>query len=745
MSKMDSGYKLSKSIVIVIAATGLTGAWGCGDDGGPGNDRDAGPDGGMSDSGPGRDGPETDVEAPTAVIVFPPPRSATDAAALTVRGTAGDASGVMAVFVNGTAASSDDGFATWTAEVTLTEGDNQIVVTTEDSLGNESAGAAQVTVVRTVEIQPSASAVTWDRVRNRAVVLDAANSAIYVVDPQTRKRTLLSDGKTGTPALITPQALGWDVQNGRILVADTGLDPDTQLPLTPALIAVDPETGARTVLADGSTGSGTALVEPTAVTWDQRLNRALVLDGVPPEQRLVAIDGTGARTQVAALGEEDILVATSLAWDEDDHRALVLDGFGKGLYAVDVQNGSVAPLSRAGDGGANEFSLPVAVTWDPVQNEAVVTDLGLDALLAVNVQTGTRAVLASPSVGTGAVPRSPVGVTWDYAANRLLVVDSELGAVLAVDSASGDTLVLSDAYHGTGPTLRSATALAWDPENERALIADATLRGVMAIDPATGNRAVLTAPSFGSGNALVSPVAVTWDESRDRVLVLDADPGVLVAVDPVTGQRIVLSDGTDGVQPDLGAPRGVAWDTYNSRAVVANEQELVAINVETGKRSIASRDGLLGKGTSFMSPRAVAVWTSEPGNNVVFVADAALDALFYVDIDIETATAGDRTVLSGQEAGAGPAFERPIAVGWDPEQEQALVLDADLAALIAVDVATGDRKVISSADIGRGPTMAGPTAVVWDPTSTRVLVLDSQLRAVLAVDPVTGERVILAR
>ncbi|HWN69648.1 MAG TPA: hypothetical protein VNM90_18530, partial [Haliangium sp.] len=709
-------------------------------------------DGGMSDSGPSPDAPETDFEAPTALIVFPPPESVTDAEKITVRGTAGDATAVAAVVVNGAGATSNDGFATWTAEITLAEGDNQIVVTTEDTLGNGADSAAQVTVVRTVEIAPGASAVTWDRVSNHAVVLDTDRRALYTLDPQTGKRTLLSDGTTGTPVLLSPVAVTWDVENERILVADTGRDPDYQgdpdvdpePPPKPAVIAIDPVTGARSVLSDASRGSGSLLTGPTAVTWDQRTNRALVLDGAPASQRLVAINDDGARQVIASIGGI-ITFAVALAWDEQAHRALVLDGFDRVLYAIDVLDGSNVELSRSGDGGANEFSLPMAVTWDPAHNEVIVTDLGLDALLAVNVQTGTRAVLASPSVGTGSVPRSPVAVTWDYAANRLLVVDSELGAVLAIAPENGDAVVLSDAYQGTGPALRTPTALGWDPENNRALIADSTLRGVMAIDPDTGNRTVLTAPSLGSGNQLIAPVAVTWDESMDRVLVLDANPGVLVAVDPATGLRRVLSDGDDGVQPDLSAPRAVAWDTYNSRAVVVNEQELVAVEVATGKRSIASRQGILGNGPGFMNPRAVAVWTSEPGNDVVFVADSTQDALFYVDIDTETATAGNRALLSDQTTGTGPTFGRPIAVGWDPSTEQALVIDADLVALVGVDVVTGDRAILSSAEVGNGPPMRAPVAVVWDPTSTRVLVLDAQLRAVLAVDPVTGERVILAR
>lgn len=739
----------------MIAATGLVWSWGCGDDSSPGTPIDAGPDG-DADGGPAPDGPETDFEGPAAVVVFPPPASVTNAETITIRGTAGDATSVSAVTVNGTPATSTDGFATWTAEVSLGEGENDVVVATEDSLGNRAEEAARVRLVRAVDIAPSASAVTWDRVNNQAVVLDANTKSIFTVDPATRKRSLLSDGNTGAPALQTPIALGWDVDNARILVVDRGPEAEEGVEPQPAIIAVDPVSGARSVLSDAGRGSGPPLTSPTGVTWDEENGRALVLDGPLFNQVLVAIDESGAREVVADLGPA-IIVGVALTWDEDLDRALVLDGFGKALHAVDVRNGSTALVSGPGDGGANEFSLPVAVTWDPVHKEAIVTDLGLDALLAVNVQTGTRAILVSPSVGTGAVPRSPVSATWDYAANRILVVDSELGAVLAVSADSGNAVVLSTAYHGAGPALRTATALSWDPENNRALLADATLRGVMAIDPATGDRTVLSAPSVGSGNQLVAPVALTWDESMSRVLVVDASPGVLVAIDPTTGQRIVLSDGTDGVQPDLPAPRAVAWDTYNKRAVVVNEQELVAIEIETGRRSIASRQGILGDGPGFMAPRAVAVWTSEPGNDVVFVADSAQSALFYVDIDIDTETTGDRAVLSDPSTGSGPNFERPISVAWDPAREQALVIDADLKALIGVDVVTGNRTIISSAElrneqgdvvqeqVGKGPGMLAPSAVVWDPTSTRALVLDTELRAVLAVDPVTGERVILAR
>jgi hypothetical protein len=719
-------------LATVLAAAGLICSPGCGDDGAPPAQPDAGPGG--SDGGVRPDASFVDPEPPHVKIVFPPPRSVTNAETITVRGTADDATSVTAVSVNGTAATSDDGFVTWKAEVTLAEGENEIQVTARDATGNETEMPLQATVVRTVEIAPKASAVTWDRVGNRAIVLDASSKRIYALDPQSMKRSLISDGATGDPLLKSPVGLAWDLENERILVSDIE---------AAAVIAVDPATGARTVLSGPGKGDGDTLQAPSSVVWDQRNNQALVVDGLPPDQRLVGIDELGNRAEVAALGPS-LTVASSITWDEQVHRALILDGFGRVLYAVDVDDGTVVPLSSSGDGRDNPFSRPVAVTWDPVNNEAVVTDIGLDALLAVSVQSGTREILASPEIGTDTVPRSPMAVTWDYAQNRLLVVDNDLGAVLAIAADTGTATVLSDAFHGLGPSLRAPTALGWDAENNRALVSDETLQAIMAIDPANGDRTVLTSPFRGGGPNLNAPVGITWDESFNRVLVLDANPGALLAVD-ANGQRTLLSTTEDGNQPDLADPRGLAWDPYNSRVVVANEQELVAIEVEDGKRTIASRHGILGGGSSFTAPRAVAVWQSEPGNDVVFVADSAQNAVYYVDVDFESVTSGNRTLLSSANAGSGPSLERPIAVTWDPTREQALVVDEEMSALIGVDIATGNRTILSSPEVGKGPALTAPAAVIWDPMSTRVLVLDTNLRAVLAVDPLSGDRVILAR
>lgn len=718
------------TLACMIAAAGLMWLPGCGDDGSSGMDPDAGHDGGP---GEGPDAMVTDFEPPIVHVVFPPPYSVTDADTITIHGTAGDASGVSAISVNGAAASSDNGFLDWQAQVELSEGENQVEFVLEDVYGNRAEMTSGVIVVRTSELQPAASAVAWDRASDRAIVLDASGKKIYAVDPQTRRRTLLSDGTTGAQPLQSPSGLAWDVQNERILVTDDE---------AAALLAVDVTTGERSLLSGASQGSGPAFARPTAVTWDETNNRALVIDGTPPNQRLMAVDAGGNRSQVANLGAA-LTVAVSIAWDQQDERALVLDGLGRALYAVN--GATLSPISTPEDGLPTPFVTPVAVTWDPTNAHAIVADRGLNALVAVDMLNGARTVVAGPGIGNAPTPRFATDVTWDHAANRALVVDSDLGAVMALDVDTGDGLVLSDAYHGAGPTLRSATALGWDTEGNRALILDASLGGVMSMDPSTGDRAVITAPFAGSGPALSTPVDITWDETFNRVLILDAADGSLIAADAISGQRIVLSTGADGLQPDLGAPRSLAWDGYNSRALIANEQEIVAIEVADGKRSIASRSGILGDGPAFVTPRAIAIWQSEPGNDVVFVADSGLGALMYVDVDFGSTTSGARTVISDGDSGTGPGFEQPAGVVWDDGRNLAMVIDNGLGAMMGVDPETGNRTILADADTGKGPAFGVLGGVEWDPVSSRVLVLDTTLQAVLAVDPASGDRVILSR
>jgi hypothetical protein len=66
------------------------------------------------------------MQAPTAVITFPPAISMTEGEAVTVHGTAAHDGTIASLQVNGVEASTGDGYATWFAAVPLTPGMNTL-------------------------------------------------------------------------------------------------------------------------------------------------------------------------------------------------------------------------------------------------------------------------------------------------------------------------------------------------------------------------------------------------------------------------------------------------------------------------------------------------------------------------------------------------------------------------------------------------------------------------------------------
>ena len=150
-----------------------------------------------------------DSPAPVATIIFPGSSALLTSAPITVRGTVQDQSAITSVAVNGVPATSTDGFATWAAQVTLPLGMNEVVVSTRDEIGNAEvrAAVAMVTVVETLLpfLGPTGIAVEPS---GTLVVVDNGLRAVVRVDPQTGARTIISDATTGSgPALVRPIAI----------------------------------------------------------------------------------------------------------------------------------------------------------------------------------------------------------------------------------------------------------------------------------------------------------------------------------------------------------------------------------------------------------------------------------------------------------------------------------------------------------------------------------------------------------
>ncbi len=82
-----------------------------------------------------------DTTHPTITITSPAPNTTTHSPTITIAGTASDASGIASVTVNGKPA---NGTLDWSATVTLTEGENTILVIATDCAGLTTTAAVTV-------------------------------------------------------------------------------------------------------------------------------------------------------------------------------------------------------------------------------------------------------------------------------------------------------------------------------------------------------------------------------------------------------------------------------------------------------------------------------------------------------------------------------------------------------------------------------------------------------------------------
>ena len=664
-----------------LAAAALT-IPGCGDDGG-----------GTPDAGP--DAYAGDGVAPTVKVSFPPPSSLTDTPSITIRGSAADVNDVAAIRVNGTAAQSNDGFATWEITLSLTHGANTIAIESEDEFGAKDTAAAELTVMLSANVMDSAGALVSDPANGRALVLDTQLDALVAVSYATGERIILSDELTGT---------GEPMRDAVAIELDTAAAAPRALVLDgETVIAIELATGNRTPISEAAS-AGEPLVDATHLALDAAKNRVLVLDAgrggtEPVEPALFAVDlTTGERTVLVRGAGADgsgpaLVVPTALALDVAGNRALIAAtdttdpaNQAVSILAVDLETFARTVISsNANEEQGTTLSEAVAMVLDPTATPArlLVLDAGNDLVMAVALDTGNRTVVAEDRVTPGQDFSVPKGLALDAPEGgtaRLIVTDSGLDMVLAVAFADGARTVISGFNIGQGEPLIEPTSLVLDAPADaegRVLVSDAQEEAIVSIDLATSARTVLSGEGAGAGDLFQTPASLSLDvetglygqvDSAGQVVVADPEAAALVTVNLATGARTVLSGGPAGTGPAFTAPKGVAFDPGDATA-------------------------------------------SAPSRYLVVDEDA--NALFAVN-----PANGARTILSDAGTGTGPVLGTPqgvtLELGADGRTGRALVVTADPAALIAVDLTTGERKEISGPDEGDGSPLSAPLSVLME-------------------------------
>lgn len=510
---------------------------------------------------------------------------------------------------------------------------------------------------RTAVPEPNLSSVrsiAWDANADRLIVgeFDFADSeaTISVLDPATAGRTLISGATDPGPLLTRPAAMAVDPVSGTIYVLNQiGLSVATPEDET-FIVAIDPATGARTLVSGQGIGRGPALALSRSLAFSDE--GSLFVANFGTLSVLEISIATGDRTDVTS-NEGEILEPLDVAVVGD--QLIVSDLARSAVYEINRASGDHTPRLTGTLGTGQRFQRPIDVTTDGTR--LYVLPRSGEHLLVVDPITGDRDRLGENLPFSGAS-----SIRFASGPDRLYVTDRAERALFSVDIATGDYAVVSDdddelgdgGAQGAGPGFDSPAGFVLDLDNDRAFVVDRFAYAVIEVDLATGDRSVFSddddenggGVAVGEGPAWIEPDAIALDSGNQRLYVQDdfLDTVFAVSLAPATlGDRSVFSGG-DAKSPVGTGPRFTATrfvlDEDGGRLLgpagyVEEGAGVYALDLQTGDRSVVS-SSLSGVGSGWETPSLLGLVRL---GKVLYAVD---DSGFVVRIDGN----GDRWVIA---------------------------------------------------------------------------------------------------
>ncbi len=699
-----------------------------------------------------------DATAPQAEITFPTAVSMTDADQLSVTGTATDANGISAVRVNGVDATSDDGFTTWRAVVSISTGDNDLVVETEDLAGNVDDSSATATVKGSPNLFVNPDRIALDPTNNGALVVDGVN--VVALNLNNGARTIVASESVGSgPVLGNPRGIAVGSEDNSVLVTDAQLD---------ALVRIDLDDNSRSIVSDSITGLGENFGFPRGLALDLTSEKAYVIDS--GLRALISVDlNTGDRTEISGNSEGDgtnFIIPVDVALDMNNSRALVTDVFfSDQVIAVNLETGDRSLFTGGGVGSGQSLVAALRIAVDTINNRALVSDSLLDAIIAIDLTDGDRAIFSDAS-DSGPQLNNPRGLTVELATGRLFIADDGLNTVLAANPTTGIRTRVSNDGIGTGPTIGVIEDFSLDANNNRLITLRSEPFELHAVDLATSQRAFLVDNSVGSGAQIESATRITLSPVTNHVVLLGVNaadaaprPATLFEIDlPLAARRAIFSGFAaigqgfgDVADPDVALDNGriltfvpfITVDPVEPSIVTASLDALVAVDVATGVATEVSGQSK-GEGP-FIEESSTSGLVPDASLGRVLATDSSTGDL--VSFNLED---GARQILSSANAGIGngPTLVQPDGITLSVGADQAYISDSNLNSVFAVELTgttAGNRRLISGEGTGSGPQLVSMRGINAHPDKEIIFIYDIENNAIMALDPVSGDRIIVSR
>ena len=663
---------------------------------------------------------------PAVQIQFPPEVSLTDADGITVRGVVVRPGGVAGVTVAGIPASTTNGWKTWTVEVPLDLGANDLEARMTSPGGAKVGHSDDVTVHRedvvladckgfAVEEFGQQRAWWLDDDRSRLIEIDTAageRSSTPIVDSPfdfwglespgrfvfdgNRNQMYVEDGGSihrvkldgGARSLLCDRgALGWvldldyDAASDRLISLETN---GVFMALNREVYSIDPDTGQRELICayQPSAQDGDISAHSISIFRDG-LGKVAWLASKNQVSVLLLTDGSRASVPVNLLNISDVA-----CWGVQ----LYLLDRDQGIYDLNIWDGSLTQLLDFGDFDLQHLQLQAGMSLcgGPGLGELSFTDDDLDAAFTLDLASGEVETICQSRVGKGTTLITAAGPI-SFAGKELLL-DPEGGRIVELHS-DGDrtTFTLGNHMH--------------EPEG-----------------------AVVVGDFLYVGNAGLGTI-VRVDAQGAQTLVVPATPDLKQLTD------LAYSD------PSMGG---------DGHLYALCRGHLAEVDLDSATTSVISASGD-GMGADFSNAEEV-VLQPETGTAVFTTAGSSTageGSVFMVFLD-----GGLRIMIAGEDpvfgpTGSGAEVSAPRGLGRGAEFDVMLVAAGPQGpgsmSIYRLHFSSLGREEISSQDRGRGPLLDLPGTLRRDAGTGNVYVSGRTEGAVLVVDPGSGDRVMTSR
>ena len=571
------------------------------------------------------------------------------------------------------------------------------------------------------------------------VATTTGERGVVAIDPASGEQRTISSWWIGAgPGFVGPAAIDVTPVGDLVVLDSTDCSPHGVL--TPwKLLRVDPDTGDRSVVSGPERGSGpdpndcTGLaVGPDGVVYvaNERtvFPRAQIL-AIEPETGDRSVLSSGAGSPEAAGAGPDF--ATILAITADAGGVWVLDRrleeiwegqsllYLLDLYRVLHVDPATGDRTVVSDTDQEEDAIPQRRTVDLARPEpGTLLLLDDQGVVVVDEGSGERTTIEAPFYGPRALAAGGGEVYVAWAGFRSIP-----GGITRVAIPSGAPTPVTDDRVGGGPPFGGAPLeapalrrLALGPRGNLLVTVN---EAVFRVHPKTGHRTILSDATTGEGPSLGEQPTGLAVGSEGAIYASTWRPNTVLRIDASNGNRTLVSGEGMGTGPEIPEPDGCRELEAEPEGTLlcvgsrqaALEQVVLRIDPATGDRTELLAVPFFGA-SSIRDLLAL-------GSDEAYFSDPVGRAWHRLDL-----STGIASLLSAAGTGTGPTPSGPAGLALRPN---GAILAGDASRLLRIDPATGNRVLVSGSHptqpvvVGEGVPFGTVLDVVFAPEPSGLL------------------------